>query len=594
MGEETRRGIGANMINLKVNPFFLDSNEIIWVEETLKSMTFEEKIGQLFCLPGTNTQPEELKKLTKEVGIGGIMYRPDEAKKVQSAHRTLQDSSRIPILVAANLESGGNGIVYEGTNFGRPLQVAATDDEEMGYALGKISCSEGAAVGCNWSFAPIVDIDMNFRNPITNTRTFGDDPDRIIKLAKGYLKAAKEEGVAVSIKHFPGDGVDERDQHLVTSVNSLSVEQWDSTFGKVYKTLIDQGAQTVMVGHIAQPAYQKLINPQSPDRPVPATLSKELISGLLREKLGFNGLVITDATQMVGFTIGMKREDAVPTTIAVGCDMFLFNKNLEEDLKFMKAGYEKGIITEERLNDAVTRILGTKAALKLHEKQAAGTLVPGEEALSIIKNKEHVAQAEKCADNSVTLVKNIGNVIPLSTQKYKKVYLNVLEEDDKLDSSLRKKMKSLFEKEGFEVTVRDRDFKIDMEAMMAGRPDERTMEVMAEIGSSVEAFKEAHDLVIYVANFETASNTTVIRVNWKAIGGMGNDTPWFVAEVPTVFISLANPYHLLDVPMVHSYINAYTNNEFVLEKLMDKVMGRSEFKGKNPVDPFCGREDTRY
>ncbi len=582
------------MVQLKANPFYLDDNGVKWVEDTLKEMTLEEKIGQLFCMPGSTTDKNVLEMLTQKVGIGGIMYRPDQARTVREAHSILQSSSKIPLLIAANLEAGGTGLVFEGTNFAKPLQVAATDDEKMGYALGKISCSEGAAVGCNWAFAPIVDIDMNFRNPITNCRTVGSDIDRVIRMAKGYMDAAKEEGVAVSIKHFPGDGEDERDQHLLTSVNSLSTEEWDNSCGRVYQELIDHGAQTVMVGHIAQPAYEKKFNPGYQGRPIPASLSRGIVTGLLRNQLGFNGLVITDASQMVGYTVGMKREDAVPSAIAAGCDMFLFTKNMEEDIQYMFMGYQKGILTEERLNEAVTRILATKAGLKLHEKQALGTLVPGEEALAVLRNEQHLRWTEECANKGITLVKNIGNVLPLSNKKYKKIYLNVLEEDDSINSPLRIKMKALFEAEGFEVYVRNRDLKIDMEAFMAGKPDARTLEVMAEIGGKVSDFTDKYDLAIYVANFETASNNTVIRINWKGLGGMGDDTPWFAAEIPTVFISLANPYHLLDVPMVQSYVNAYTNNEVVLKNLMDKIMGRSEFKGKSPVDAFCGREDARY
>lgn len=582
------------MVNLKAKPFHLDDKGVKWVEDTLKGMTLEEKIGQLFCLPGSTMDKNALEMLTQKIGIGGIMYRPDLGKNVLEAHRILQNSSKIPLLIAANLEAGGVGIVFEGTNFAKPLQVGATDDPEMGYALGKVSCGEGAAVGCNWSFAPIVDIDMNFRNPITNLRTFGNDPDRIIRMAKSYMDAAKEEGVAVSIKHFPGDGVDERDQHLVTSVNSLSVEEWDNTYGKVYQELIDYGAHTVMVGHIAQPAYAKKLNPELSGRPVPASLSKELVTGLLRGKLHFNGLVVTDASQMIGYTVGMKRKDAVPSSIAAGCDMLLFTKNMEEDLEFMMMGYHNGIISEERLNEAVTRILGVKASLKLHEKQAEGILVPEDEALVVLRNEKHLAWARDCADKGITLVKNRDDVLPVNSKQYKRVYLNVLEASDHLDSDLRKTMKGLLEKEGFEVELRSRDFNVDMEALMAGRPDERTLEVMREIGSRTNEFTDKYDLAIYVANFETASNNTVIRINWKGMAGMGDDAPWFAAEIPVVFISLANPYHLLDVPMTKAYVNAYTNNEFVLESLMDKLMGRSEFKGRSPVDALCGRGDLCY
>ena len=193
------------------------------------------------------------------------------------------------------------------------------------------------------------------------------------------MRGAKKNGVAVAIKHFPGDGIDERDQHILTSVNSLSREEWDESFGKIYSSLISQGAETVMVGHIALPAYA-----DRDERFLPASLSRSLITGLLREKLGFNGMVSTDATPMVGFTSAMPRARAIPSAIAAGVDMILFNKDIDEDYRFLLEGIRDGILTVERLDDAVTRILATKAALGLHIKQKRETLVPGPEALSAV------------------------------------------------------------------------------------------------------------------------------------------------------------------------------------------------------------------
>ena len=204
-------------------------------------------------------------------------------------------------------------------------------------------------MGLNWSFAPIVDIDMDYHNPIPNTRTFGSDPDRVIACASRYLDAADECGVAVAIKHFPGDGVDERDQHIVTSVNSLDCEAYMKTYGRVYRTLIDKGAKTVMVGHIAQPAWVKKLNPGASRREMmrPASLSRELMTGLLRGELGFNGLISTDSTAMIGLTTAMPRRLAVPTAIEAGADMFLFNKDLAEDYGYLLAGLREGLVLEE-------------------------------------------------------------------------------------------------------------------------------------------------------------------------------------------------------------------------------------------------------
>ncbi len=586
------------MVDIRSKPFWLDDEGAAWVKATLAAMTDEEKIGQLFCPLGATDDEEALRMLTQQVGVGGIMYRPAPAENAQKTHRLLQEYSKIPMLLAANLEAGGSGAALEGTNFAKPMGVAASDDDEMGYWLGKIACEEGAALGLNWAFAPIVDIDVNFRNPITNLRTFGSDPEKVIRMAKGYLRAADEAGLAVSIKHFPGDGVDERDQHLVTSVNSLSCEEWDATCGKVYRTLIDEGAKTVMIGHIAQPAWQKALaeNPAEYEkRTVPATLSRELMTGLLRGRLGFNGLIVTDASPMVGFLVGGPRAETVPQTIAAGADMFLFNKSLEEDYGYMLDGYRRGVISRERLDEAVTRILALKASLGLHTKQAAGTLVPPPEALGIVGCDAHIAKAKECADKAVTLVKDTQNLLPLSPQKTGRVYLNVLEPDGALNTPLKTALKDKLEAEGFTVELRNRDTNVDLMAAFTGQTDDaHALEVMREIFEKVSDFKSRYDLAIYVANYETASNNVVVRLQWQGLLGMGNDAPWFAAELPLLFISLANPYHLLDVPMAKTFINAYTNTPAVLDAVVEKIMGRSEFKGISPVDAGCGREDTLF
>lgn len=562
------------MIDLKKKPFYLSDEDIKWVEETINNMTIEEKIGQLFCPIGMSPDEGYLKNVVLNKHIGGILFRNGESTEMQKTHNFLQQNSKIPLLIAANLEAGGDGTAVDGTAYGKQMQVAATNDTEYAYKLGKVCSTEGAAVGCNWAFAPVVDIDMNFRNPITNVRTYGNDPEKVLANGLEYLRAANECNVAVSIKHFPGDGVDERDQHLLTSVNSLSCEEWDKTFGKVYKGLIEAGALTTMIGHIAMPAYQKKFNPEFPDKIVPATLSKELVTGLLREQLGFNGMIVTDATPMVGFTAAMGRELAVPTAIASGCDMFLFNKDLVEDYEFMMNGYKNGIITEERLQDALIRILATKAALKLHEAQKNNTLIKGEEELSNIRSAEHVEWAYDCADKAITLVKDNQKLLPINPNKHKRVLLHILG-DFPSNERVTSTLKELLTKEGFEV--------IEYVPENFGMPLDNVSDI-----------KNKYDLVLYIGNIENASNKTVARINWHTFFGLGNNLPWFVEEVPTMFISVANPYHLLDAPMVKTYINCYSNNEFVLEKVVDKILGKSEFKGVSPIDPFCGREDTRY
>lgn len=561
------------MVRLSERPFCLSEQDKRWVEETKRNMTVEEKIGQLFVPIGYSGDPEYLEGVMLRHHIGGIMYRCGEAQEMQATHRYLQEHSKIPLLIGANLEDGGSGIAIDGTYYGKQMQIAATGDAEDAYRLGKVSCSEGAAVGCNWAFAPVVDIDRNWRNPITNVRTYGNDPEMVLRCGLNYMRAAKEENVLVAVKHFPGDGCDEVDQHILTSVNDLSCEEWDETYGKIYQGMIDVGAQTVMVGHIAMPAYQRRYNPDFPDKLVPATLSPELLKGLLRKKLGFNGLIVTDSTCMVGFSCAMKRERAVPYCIEAGCDMFLFNKDLEEDYGYMLRGYEQGILSEQRLDEAVTRILAVKASLGLHRKRKKD-IVPGGEALKILGAKQHVLWAGESADQAVTLVKDTAKLLPLDPAKTGKVLFEILGNFPS-NERVAEQFVRLLEKEGFSVE------QYEHEQFETARFD-------------VATFREKYDLVIYIGNVENASNRVTNRLDWFTFWGNGNNVPWFVEERPVVFISLGNPYHLVDVPMIKTYINGYSNSEYVIRSVVEKLMGRSEFKGKSPIDPFCGKEYLKW
>lgn len=584
------------MIDLRANPFFLDDEGIQWVEETLKSMTLEQKAGQVFCALGMGDSDEMLRGMICGIGVGGIMYRPGPKKVIQETHRKIQNMAKIPLLLAANTEAGGSGLSFEGTGFGCPMAVAATGDPENAYRMGYVACKEGAAMGLNWSFAPIVDIDRDFHNPITNTRTFGSDPDTVIACASRYLDAADECNVAVSIKHFPGDGVDERDQHIVTSVNSLDCDEYMRTYGRVYKTLIDKGAKTVMVGHIAQPAWVKKLNPDATRREMlcPASLSRELLTGLLRGELGFNGLVSTDSSAMIGLTVAMPRRLAMPTAIAAGCDMILFNKDIREDLAYLLDGIRDGILTVERLDEAVTRILATKASLGLHKKQKEGTLVPPPEALDEVGKPAFRAWSDDVADKAVTLVHDRQGLLPISPKKYRRVYLNVIQKSlDPADANVLA-WKALFEKEGFEVTVRDRRVSIEPSDFDTPTLPPEKAALMAELYRGVEDTRKCYDLYVYICNMQNASNNTTLRLNWNVVFGLGDDAPWLVAEVPVMMIGTGYPYHLFDAPMVETFINAYSSEPQYRQAVMDKIMGRSEFKGVSPIDPYCGKDWLKY
>lgn len=556
-------------VNLKSKPYNLNDQQIQWVENTLSELTDEEKIGQLFfnlffLEDDANFNDNELtnKDILDKYHIGGARFQGGNGQQVQHLLNDLQHNSKIPLLIAANCDSGGNGACKDGTYIASAAQCEAAQDTKVAYNAGYVSGQESSALGVNINFDPCVDILENWRNTIVNTRAYGTNADTVIKYTNAFIEGFNQtKDMITCIKHFPGDGTEERDQHLVLGVNEMTPDEWDQSFRKVYANHIDNGVEMIMSGHIALPHYSKKLNPALNDEDIlPATLSKELITDLLKDDLNFNGLVVTDASHMLGMTAAMKREDYVPQAIAASCDMFLFFNDIEEDFNFMLNGYKNGVITDERLNDAVRRILGLKAKINLHEKQANNTLEKDEKALEVVGCDKHIEMQKEAADLGITLVKNTLNQLPIRPETHKNIRLYVIEGEKnglyKSDDSLTDNLVSILEKRGFNVTVNDGSTRIK--------------------GKTLE-YRDEVDAALVFANIVGYAAENNYRIRWST--AMSNEIPWYVHEVPTVFTSLNFTTHLHDATMVKAYINAYHSNQISLETVVDKIMGESDFKG---------------
>lgn len=544
-------------IDLSAKPFYLDEKQIAWVNDTLADMSDEEKAGQLFCVLADEYSFDELRMLAREKNIGGILFRPVKtAKEIADAFEILDTDAKFPLLKAANLEEGGSGGASDGTLYGWPMLVAATDDLSEAERHAMVCAAEGRAAGVNWTFSPVCDLDLNYLNPITNVRAFGSDTRRVAKFAGKYAETVQRYGVAACAKHFPGDGVDYRDHHLHPSYNTLSREAWMNSYGHVYRSLIDNGLLSIMVGHIVQPDLTLEINPElSLEEIMPASLSCEMLEGILRGKLGFNGLISTDATIMGGYCMAMPRAKAVPSSIERGCDMLVFSTDIYADYNYMLSGLKSGLLSRERLDEAVTRVLALKARVCMTEAP--------------VPEVDAAVWARECAEKSVTLVKNKENILPVTTESFSRIRLVLLGDDKAFDCSITGTASAMLSEAGFEVEIYD-PFADDLHSP-EGLPTDR--------------------LTLYLANLQTASNQTTVRINWCPRHAL--DTPRYVNEEKSVFISLSNPYHLQDVPRVRTYINAYSATKATIEAAIGKLLGRSEFTGVSPVDAFCGLIDTR-
>ena len=558
------------LVDLKAMPYHLDDAQVAWVEDTIAGMTEREKIGQLFfnlfhfgkdTFSGNDLSNEEI---LARYHLGGARYHGGRKEDVQGLLNDLQRHSKIPMLIAANPEAGANGVCAEGTYIGTGAQCEAAGDPGVAHDSGYVSGVESTALGVNVAFAPIVDIVTNWRATITNTRASGTDADTVIANTSAYVAGMRETpGIINCIKHWPGDGTEERDQHIVLGVNDLQPDEWDASFGKVYRHHIANGVEMVMVGHIALPYYSKKLNPALRDEDImPATLADELINGLLKTQLDFNGMVVTDASHMLGMTSAKRRKDQVPGAIAAGCDMFLFFNDMEEDFNYMLEGYRSGVISEERLTDALRRILGLKAKLGLPTKQQDGTLLKDESALSVIGCDEHLALRAASADRTITLVKDTHHNLPFTPETHRRLRVFWQGQTDNggiynASDSARDTFIAELEKRGFEVSLNDG----------ANR-----------VKGSVEQFRSDVDGAIFVANVVGYAAENSYRIRWKI--PMSTDIPWYTWEVPTVAVSLNFTTHLHDITMVKTYINAYNDNAENIKQVIDKITGVSEFKGR--------------
>ena len=270
-------------MDLKAAPFNLDRDAIAWVESTIGSMTLVEKIGQLLINHNNDYFPEYLDDVLDTYHVGGMRYRPGPSAAVQDHIRYAQSRTKVPLLVASNPEMGGFGSCDDGTCVCTHLQAGSHPVKNIARQMGQVAGVECTAIGCNWAFAPIVGIHYNWRNTVMSTRSFGNTPEIVVERAKEYFDGISGSNMVCTRKHFPGHGIDERDQYVVTSYNALGYDAWS----------------------------------ESPP----------------------------DASQTIGLTQATKRRDLVPGTIDAGCDMFLFFRNPAEGFQYMMDGYKAGIIT---------------------------------------------------------------------------------------------------------------------------------------------------------------------------------------------------------------------------------------------------------
>ncbi len=548
---------------LSAAPFNLDADGRNWVRTTLSGMDRATKVRQLFVHICFGSGPEVVERITSLAPAGITKFFGPDATAELDTLDALRRSATIPYFISADLEGSRMSPSF-GTEVPNPLALAAVDDVQASATIARIMATEARAAGVNWSFTPVIDINALFRSPIVATRGLGSDPDRIRDHALAHIRELQTAGVAATVKHWPGEGHDDRDQHLVTTVNPLTIEDWNASHGALYRAAIEAGVMSVMSAHNAFPAY---VLARDPDAGLeayrPASTSRLLNQTLLREELGFNGLIVSDATPMAGLGAWAHRDVALPEVVSSGCDVILFSDEPEADIARIDAALDDGRITAARLDEAMIRILGLKATLGLHKDGKA----PADRARLALPDSAEAAR--KITARAPTLVKEVQGILPLSPAHHRRVLVYSTGIVTPLHGEgMPMIFPDLLSAEGFDVTLYD----------PTARPDPRSF-----------------DLVLYVMAEETLLTRGRIFLDWNRLtGGMHGAMARHWHEVPTALISFGYPYYLYDAPRLPCVVNAYASMDSMQRATLECLLGRAEFQGKNPVDPFCGLPDAGF
>jgi beta-N-acetylhexosaminidase len=393
-----------------------------WVETTLRKMSVDEKIGQLLfttyhgSFTATDTAAyQQILHDVKDLHAGGFINITEgsplgivksQAYPTAVLNNQLQAHSKLPLLIGADFERGTAMRLDEGTSFPTAMAVAAGGDSKDAYTMGKITALEARAVGIHWIYAPDADVNNNPGNPIINTRSFGENPERVAQFVSEFVRGVQENGGMATAKHFPGHGDTAADSHIDLPVIRADRARLDAVELVPFRAAISAQVDSVMTGHLSVPALE-------PDSNTPATLSHNILTDLLRKQLGFQGLIVTDAMDMGGITARYAPGEAAVRAVVAGADCLLMPPVPDAAFEALQAAVKSGRISKERLDASVRRILQAKERLGLNKSQLVDVNAINQKFASAAWQKE----AQEISDRGVTLLRDTAHRLPLDGTK---------------------------------------------------------------------------------------------------------------------------------------------------------------------------------
>ena len=540
-----------------------------WVERTLTGLTLRQKIGQLimpwvlgdFASEGSPSHDRILEYI-EDQGIGGVIMSVGSPTEVAAKLNDFQAHSNIPLLVAADLETGAGfrmrgavhmpGTIELGgaTDFPSLMAVGATGDSQFAYDMGRVTALEARAVGIHIPFAPVLDVNNNPDNPIINVRSFGENPEEVAGLGAAFVRGVQENGAIATGKHFPGHGDTEIDSHLGLPVIPHSRARMDSVELFPFARAIEAGMGAVMTAHISVPSLDGGVGD-------PSTLSSAVLTDLLRNEMEFDGLLFTDAMDMSAISRAHSPEEASVRAIEAGADVILMPPSVERAVEGIAVAVESGRIDASRIDASVRRILETKKQMGLDTDR----VVQIDQIGQVVGIPAHTQVAAEIAERSITLLHNGGNLLPLlGTRSARVMSVSFRRTSDVLAGRyFNARLRQTYPR----LTTAGLD--VDSgPALYEGLLRQARQQALVILSTYVTAVSYAGSLALPEELVDFAGQLTEIGV-------------------PHIVVSFGNPYLITELPDVRAYMLAWSGSEASQTAAAQALFGEIEISGRVPT-----------
>ena len=538
------------------NTIILTDSQAKWVQTELSSLTLREKIAQLVVSSTLGEDYEigsseliRMERLCRETKIGGFIFFQGNSTGYARLSNKLQELSETPLLISADFERGTGMRVTDGTLFPNNMAIGATGNPELSYKMGLVIAHESRLLGVHQDYAPVCDVNNNPNNPIINVRSFGEDPNLVSRMSEMMIKGLQDGHVIATAKHFPGHGDTEIDSHKDLPVLNFSMDRLNQIELVPFKNAVQKNVMSVMIAHLSFPELEPKPN-------VPASLSENIVNGLLIDKLGFEGLIVTDALNMQGITKYFSPSQVAVMCVKAGIDLILMPLDEETTIDAIERAVNSGEITEQRINKSAEKILKVKAWLGLNENK----YVNSTDVYKVINTPESNELAQQIADESITLVKDEGNIIPFKQLNEKVLVFNISTGTDNVNSNyFSEKISSAYPNS----IIMDENTDID----------EKSVSELLQTANDYQYIIAA----IYAKVKYGTGKIYILPAHKELINSLAS------MNKRVIVISFGNPYLLKEFPDIPNYLCAYGDADVSINAVIRAIRGEIKIKGKLPV-----------